>query len=113
MNPVRQKRLESTMVRELSELIIKRRIKDERIGFVSVTRISLAPDLSDATVFVSLFGPEQEHKETWRGLLAAVKFFQSELRRSLRLRQTPRIHFELDTSIREGDAILDKIEKGQ
>ena len=77
MNPVRQKRLESTMVRELSELIIKRRIKDERIGFVSVTRISLAPDLSEATVFISLFGPEEEHRDTWRGLTAAVKFFQS------------------------------------
>jgi ribosome-binding factor A len=112
MNPVRQKRLESTMVREISELIIKRRIKDERIGFVSVTRVSLAPDLSEATVFVSLFGPEEEHRDTWRGLTAATGFIQSSLGRSLRLRQTPRITFELDTSIQEGDAILDRIEKG-
>lgn len=100
-------------MRELSELIIKRRIKDERIGFVSVTRVSLAPDLSEATVFVSLFGPEEEYADTWRGLLAAARFFQSEVGKSLRMRQTPRLHFEKDDSIREGDAILDKIEKGQ
>ncbi len=103
--------METALVRELSNLIIRRRIKDDRLGLVSVTGVKLAPDLSHAVFTVSPFGTESENKRTWAALADNSNFFQSTLGRNLRLRQTPRITFEQDDSIREGDRILDLIEK--
>ncbi len=100
------------MLREMSNLIIKRRIKDERIGFVSVTGVDVAADLSTAVVKVSLFGAQdQENRDTWKGLIENLGWFQSEMGRALRLRQTPRLRYEIDTSIAEGDRILNLIEQ--
>lgn len=112
MNEIRKMRLESQIQRELSDLILKRRIKDERIGFVSISRVDLAPDLSVLTVFVSLFGSEQENSLTWTALKQNGNFFQSSLGRNLRLRVTPRLSFEVDESIKEGDRILNLLEEG-
>lgn len=99
------------MMREMSNLIIKRRIKDERIGFVSVTGVDVTADLSTAVVKVSLFGAEDENRDTWKGLVENLGWFQSEMGRALRLRVTPRLRYEIDTSIAEGDRILDLIEQ--
>jgi len=110
MNEIRIKRLEVLMARELSQLIIRRRLKDERIGLVSVSRISLAPDLSTATVFISPFGTEEENRDTWHGMISALKHLQSTVSRNLRLRQTPRLKLEIDTSIKEGDRIIEMID---
>ena len=111
MNEIRLKRLEVLMAREISELVMKRRLKDERIGLVSVTRISLSPDLSSATLFISPFGTEEENRQTWHGMISALKFFQSEASRNLRLRQTPRLRLEIDSSIKEGDRMIEIIEQ--
>lgn len=99
------------MMRELSELVMKRRIKDERIGLISITGVDLAPDFSVATVYLSPFGTEEENQETWRGMTAAIKFFQSTMSRNLRLRMTPRLRYEIDNRIKEGDRILDKLDQ--
>ncbi|MDH5655490.1 MAG: 30S ribosome-binding factor RbfA [Spirochaetia bacterium] len=111
MNEIRLKRLEILMAKELSQLIIRRRLKDERIGLVSVSRISLSPDLSTATVFISPFGSEEENRDTWHGMISALKSFQSEVSRNLRLRQTPRLRLEIDNSIKEGDRMIEMIEQ--
>jgi ribosome-binding factor A len=109
VKPLRKKRLESAIVREFSNLIIKRRAKDERLGLVSVTGVDLAADLSAAVIRVSLFGDAAQNRETWQGLAANLRFFQAEIGRALRLRQTPRMRYELDTSIAEGDHIIEMI----
>ncbi|MCB1308930.1 MAG: 30S ribosome-binding factor RbfA [Leptospiraceae bacterium] len=107
MKPLRKKRLESNIVREIAELIMRRRIKDERLGFVSVTGVNLAPDLSQMEVRVSLFSTdENENRITWQALKDNARWLQSEVSHNLRLRVTPRLYFELDTSIAEGDRIL-------
>jgi len=100
------------MMREMAQLIHRRRVKDDRLGFVSVTDVEFAPDFSHAKIFVSLFGSEKENKLTWESLNNSAGYYQSELGRNLHLRQTPRIHFALDDRIAEGDRILDIIEKG-
>lgn len=111
MKPLRKKRLESAIVREFSNLIMKRRVKDERLGLVSITGVDLAPDLSFAKIRVSVFGTEEENRDTWKGLAANLGWFQSEIGRALRLRNTPRMQYELDTSIAEGDRIIQLIEQ--
>lgn len=111
MNEIRKAKLESLIQREVSEILIKRRIKDERIGFISVTRIHLLPDMSEMTVFVSLFGSDDENKETWHALLDNAKLIQSTVSRNLRLRVTPHLVFQRDSSISEGDHILEMLDK--
>lgn len=98
------------MVRELSELIQKRRIKDDRIGFVSVTGVRLASDFSYATVLISPFGTPAENEATWIALITHLNYFQATVSRNLRLRQTPKLRLEIDSSIKEGDRIIDLIE---
>lgn len=110
MKEIRKMKLESLIMRELSDLIQKRRIKDERIGFVSISRVNLAPDLSTMVVFISLFGEEKDNRLTWKALLDASGFLQSAVGRNLRLRVTPKLRFEIDETIKEGDRIIDLIE---
>lgn len=111
MKPLRKTRMEAAIVRELSNLIIRRRAKDERLGFVSVTKADIAPDLSTLTVGVSLFGDRADNNLTWKALQANAGWFQSQLGSLLRMRQTPRLRFEIDTSIAEGDRIIELLER--
>jgi len=110
MNEIRKKRMEELIVRELADLIHKRKSKDERIGFVSLTGADISPDLSALRVSVSLFASDEENRATFKALTVHAGFFQSTLARNLRLRQTPHLTFEIDTSIREGDRIIDIME---
>lgn len=111
MKPLRKIRLESAIVRAFATLIMKRKSKDERLGLVSVTGVDLASDLSTAIIRVSLFGTDEENRETWKGLAANLRFFQSQIGKDLRLRYTPRMEYVLDTSIAEGDRIIQLIEE--
>ena len=113
MNELRRKRLESSIVRELSGQIVRRRIKDVRLGFVSIVGVELAPDLSRATIRVSLFADEAENQLTWKALRDHLNWFQSEVSRNLRLRVTPRFELQRDTTIAEGDHIIDLLEQGE
>lgn len=98
------------MVREFSNLIMRRRAKDDRLGLVSVTGVELAADLSKATIKVSLFGSDEENRDTWAGLEANLGFFQTQVGKNLRLRHTPRMNYQLDTSVAEGDRIISLID---
>ncbi|MBX7057787.1 MAG: 30S ribosome-binding factor RbfA [Leptospirales bacterium] len=102
--------MESAILRELAGLLLRRKAKDERLGLVSLTRAHLASDLSTLRVSVSLFGERKENNLTWKALRAHSVWFQSELARNLRLRLTPTLTFEIDTSIAEGDRILNLID---
>lgn len=111
MNEIRRLRLEKMIVREIAERLHRRKTKDDRIGFVSVVRCDLLPDLSEAHVFFSLFGSEEENDATWRAVTMARRELQSGIGRDLRLRQTPHFIFSKDDSIREGDRILERMDE--
>jgi ribosome-binding factor A len=112
MNEIRKKRMEALILRELSGLIIRRRVKDERLGLVSISRIDLYPDLSRVTAFISLFGSDSDNRQTWYALLDNASFFQSAIGKNLKLRVTPKLWYEIDKTIAEGDRILQIIESG-
>lgn len=111
MNEVRRRKIESAVRRELAELIMRRRVRDDRLGLVSVTEVKLAPDLSTLTAFVSMFASDKENKETWAALQFAAREFQGTIARNLRLRETPRLQFAVDDRIKEGDRILDLMDQ--
>jgi ribosome-binding factor A len=77
-------------------------LKDSRVGFVTVTGVRAAPDLSQARVFVSVLGSERRRDKTLEGLEAAHGFLQARLNEELRLKRTPRLTFEYDPTVERG-----------
>jgi ribosome-binding factor A len=87
-------------VREEIMSIIRRDLKDPRIGFVSITAVRMSPDLRQARVLVSVLGSPDEQKASIRGLVSAKGLIRHELGRRLQnLKFSPELRFELDSSI--------------
>ncbi|PIE04152.1 MAG: ribosome-binding factor A [Spirochaetales bacterium] len=103
MNEVRLRRVES-LVRELvSTLIMRGEVKDPRVdASVTITRVKASKDLTSASIWVSSFGGEDATKRAAKGLNSAAGFIQARMGRQLTMRNTPRLIFKPDNSIREG-----------
>jgi ribosome-binding factor A len=101
---LRSNRVGEQMKKELGE-IIGRKIKDPRIGFVTVTDVQVTGDLQQAKVFISVLGDNQQRENTLKGLAKAKGFIRSEIGQRIRLRKTPEITFEFDESIDYGNRI--------
>lgn len=87
-------------VREEIMAIVRRELKDPRIGFMSVTSVRMSPDLRHARVSVSVLGNPEQQKESIRGLVSAKGLIRHELGRRLQnLKFSPELRFELDSSI--------------
>src|SRR4030088_784724 len=86
-------------VREEIMAIIRRDLKDPRIGFVSITGVRMSPDLRMARVRISVLGDQDEQQRTLEGLRSATGVIRHELGRRLEnLRFSPSLRFELDPS---------------
>jgi ribosome-binding factor A len=111
-NP-RARRLGEQIQRELTELL-RRDVKDERIGNVTVTAVSVTGDLRTARVYYLVFGREGPDPKVQRGLESAAGFLRNALSRALMIRYTPTLSFELDTSIEHGvrlTQLIDSVNK--
>lgn len=100
----RVNRVSEQMKKELGD-IITQKVKDPRIGFITVTDVEVTGDLQDATVFISVLGDEKEKEDTLTGLNKAKGFIRSEVGKRIRLRKVPEIMFEFDESIEYGNKI--------
>jgi ribosome-binding factor A len=89
---------------ELSD-IIRRDVKDPRIGFMSVTRVEMSPDLRYARVYISVLGTEDERNETLTALRSAAGFIRHHLKPRLRMRQIPELEFRDDRSMEHAEQI--------
>jgi ribosome-binding factor A len=99
-NP-RARRLGEQIQRELGELL-RRNVKDERIGNVTITAVNVTGDLRTARVYYLVFGRDGPDPKVQRGLESAAGFLRNALSKSLMIRYTPTLSFELDTSIEHG-----------
>ncbi|TMG30846.1 MAG: 30S ribosome-binding factor RbfA [Chloroflexi bacterium] len=80
--------------------IIRRDLKDPRIGFVSITAVRMSPDLRQARVRVSVLGDPDQKQASLQGLISAKGLIRHELGRRLEnLKYSPDLRFELDPSI--------------
>lgn len=87
-------------VREEIMSIIRRELKDPRIGFVSITAVRMSPDLRQARVRVSVLGNPEEKKASLAGLISAKGLIRHELGKRLQnLKFAPDLRFEIDPSI--------------
>ena len=111
-NP-RARRLGEQIQRELTELL-RRDVKDERIGNVTITAVSVTGDLRTARVYYLVFGKDGPDPKVQRGLESAAGFLRNALSKSLMIRYTPTLSFELDTSIEHGvrlSQLIDSVNK--
>ena len=112
MGEFRTERVGQLIQEKIAALIVEGRIKDPRVNpFLSVTRVQVSGDFSWAEVYVSTFKTETNLSRGVEGLQSAAGFIQSQLAREIRIRQTPRLRFHEDSSIREGFEMVKKIEE--
>ncbi|SDJ71576.1 30S ribosome-binding factor RbfA [Sediminibacillus albus] len=104
MNELRANRVGEQMKKELGD-IIGRKIKDPRVGFVTVTDVEVSGDLQQAKVFISVLGENKQKQDTLVGLAKAKGFIRSEIGKRIRLRKTPELYFEFDEAIEKGNRI--------
>jgi ribosome-binding factor A len=99
-------------IREEVARMISSEVKDPRIGFVTVTRVSLGPDLRQARIFVGVLGTEKQRQASLVGLKQASGFMRRALGQRLRLRHTPELVFQYDEGLDASDRVarlLDEI----
>jgi ribosome-binding factor A len=77
--------------------MLERRIKDPRLGFVTVTEARITGDLREATVFYTVYGSDDEVAETAAALASATGLIRSEVGKQTGLKHTPSITFQPDT----------------
>lgn len=104
MNQMRANRVAEQMKKELGD-IIGRKIKDPRVGFVTVTDVEVTGDLQQAKVYITVLGEGNQKQDTLIGLAKAKGFIRSEIGKRIRLRKTPELFFELDETIEKGNRI--------
>ena len=110
-NSIKNRRVNDEVQRALSE-ILRSGIKDPRVApFVSVAATEVAPDLKTCKVWVSVYGSEQEQKDTLAGLKSAAGYIRGELARTVNLRNTPELFFFVDNSIAYGVEMGKKIDE--
>jgi ribosome-binding factor A len=95
MDAARTRRLSERIAKIVAELL-ERRIKDPRLGFVTVTEVRLTQDWREAKVFYTVFGTPEELQDTAIALRSATGIIRSEVGRIIGLRHTPSIEFIAD-----------------
>ena len=102
----RMERIDVLLRREISA-IVSTELKDPRLSpVISLTAVETSPDLSRASIYVSVMCKQAEKDDTLKGLKAASGFIRRTLRNRLTLRSIPAIDFHIDQSIEEGARLL-------
>lgn len=89
---------------ELADLLA-REVHDPGIGFLTITRVAVTPDLQQARVYYTTMGDEKARKESRRALERAAPFLRRQIGRRLRLKRVPELDFFFDESIERHDRI--------
>ena len=110
-NETRLGRINEELKKEISH-IITFELKDPNItGLISVTKVKITPDLKYAKVYVSILNAKNQEK-TLNGLKDSSGFIRSQIAKTVNLRITPQLVFELDDSIEYGmkiDSIIKEL----
>jgi ribosome-binding factor A len=103
---------------ELREILAQeiQRLKDPRLGFVTVTGVRVTPDLRKARVFYTVLGEERAHKATRAALRSATSHLRASLGHQIRMKVTPELEFTEDEALGQGqriEEILAQLHEGE
>ena len=99
-------RMRQIILEEVSQ-IIQREVKNNRLGFITLTDVKLNNDQSLATLYVNFLGSEEREAAGMEALEHSKGFIRSELAKRLTTRTVPELKFEIDTSLDQGNRIND------
>lgn len=97
-------------IQQVLAQLIQREVKDPRVGMVTVTAVKVSKDFEHARVFISVLGDAEKISSTLDGLKHAAGFLRTELSHQLKLRSTPKLLFEYDSSLQEGNRLSSLID---
>jgi ribosome-binding factor A len=106
----RTERVADLIRRELADILMNR-MRDPRLGFVSITGAEVTGDLSHAVVYLSSLDGAEGRVQVVKVLSNAVPFLRRELAPRLGLREVPTLRFKYDESIERGARIEDLLRK--
>ena len=89
----------------LSEMLGRGDVRDPGIGFVTLTRVRMTPDLQLARVFYTSLGDAGQRRATARALDRATPFLRRQLGSRVRLRRVPELEFRFDESVGHQDRV--------
>jgi ribosome-binding factor A len=92
-------------IRSELALLLAREVHDPGIGFVTLTRVQVSPDLQLARVFYTALGDDKARRNSEKALERAASFLRRQIGSRLRLRRVPEIRFVYDESIAGQDRI--------
>jgi ribosome-binding factor A len=98
MEGKRSEKVADLIQKEISQMLVKS-IKDPRIGFVTITKVTVSEDCRFAKVYFSVAGSLAERESSVKGLESAKGYVRKELGSRIRLRYIPEIVFQFDPSI--------------
>jgi len=90
--------------------ILTRRMKDPRVGFVTITSVDLSADLRQAWVYVTVLQEGEQGNEAMATLVRATGFIRGELGRRLKLRYVPELTFQRDNSVDQVRRVMSLID---
>ena len=124
VDQARARKLADRIAQIVAEML-EMRIKDPRLGFITVTEARLTGDLREATVFYTVYGSSEERSATAAALASATGVIRSEVGHQTGLKHTPSLTFVADTlpegarhmedlvaRAREADARLAEVREG-
>ena len=104
MASTRPSRVGDQLRAEISDLIA-RQVHDPGIGFLTITQVTVSPDLQVARVYYTTLGDERARRDTAKALGRATPFLRRQIGSRLRLKRVPSLEFFFDESIERGDRI--------
>lgn len=97
----RARRIEEQLKRLLSDLV-RREVKDPRVGLVTITGVEVSNDLSHARIYFTPFAGVGDAAAALEALRHAAGFLRHQVRNEMRLRVAPELDFQIDDSVERG-----------
>jgi ribosome-binding factor A len=91
--------------------MIGRDLHDPGLGFITITRVEVSPDLQHARVYYSAMGDQAARANSGKALERASSFMRRQIGQRLRLRRSPELAFVFDESIAQQDRIEQLLQK--
>ncbi|MFZ9221864.1 MAG: 30S ribosome-binding factor RbfA [Candidatus Nanopelagicaceae bacterium] len=113
-NPSRRTGRVADRIKEVVASALESKVKDPRLGFVTITDVRVTGDLQSASIFYTVFGSDEERKATSAALKSATGLLRSEVGQALGTRLTPTITFFEDAiseSVTSFDSLLAEVKK--
>lgn len=105
MDYKRSDRVGDLIKEEIASMALRGGIKDPRVGYITITKVKMSPDLKEARVYFSQMGEKEDIEKSIKGLESASGFIRRHLAKSLKLKHIPNLKFFFDDTIEYSDHI--------